>query len=59
MRTSDYFYPGFEYAGFETPVDHSFTALLCALALAAVTVRDVFRDALGMAAPLGEPVFDA
>lgn len=59
MKTAENFYPGFEHAGLETPVDRALTGLVCTMVVVAAAARDI---AGGVARRLGaapEPSYDA
>lgn len=59
MGSADVFYPGFEHAGLETPVDRVLTWTCCTGVLIAATIGDVFAIAEPRRRPEAAPVFDA
>ncbi len=59
MTSADFFYPGFEHAGLETPVDRALTWALCACALIAVRLRAGAGHVVERLSPRLQPQFDA
>lgn len=58
MNSLDYFYPGFEHAGFETALDRALTLSLCAAVLAFQCVSDAGRSVISRLAPAGVPAYE-
>ncbi len=59
MTTQEFFYPGFEHAGLETPLDRALTWTLCGVVLAACRIGDLIHNVVSRIAPRLEPQFDA
>lgn len=59
MTTNEFFYPGFEHAGLETPVDRGLTWALCSVVLAACALGDGVHNVVSRITPRLEPQFDA
>jgi hypothetical protein len=57
MSTGDIFYPGFEHAGLETPIDRILTWALCTAVLIGTAVGGLFAAPRRAAAT--DAVFDA
>ncbi|MCG8442291.1 MAG: hypothetical protein MI723_10830 [Caulobacterales bacterium] len=58
MQNADYFYPGFELAGLETPADRALTWTLCALVMSASIVAEIVGDVFERLGPVRQPVID-
>lgn len=43
MTTADYFYPGFEHAGIETPAERALTCTMCMGVLIGTAILDTAR----------------
>lgn len=59
MTTNEFFYPGFEHAGLETPYDRVLTWTLCTVVLAFCAMGDAVHNVVSRVAPRLEPQFDA
>ncbi len=59
MKTAQFFYPGFEYAGFESKFDCALTILLCDVVVTWHAVREPFQRLTARLAPRLAPQFDA
>lgn len=59
MKTREFFYPGFEHAGLETPLDRALTWSLCAAVLSVAGVFEGVSNVVSRITPRLEPQFDA
>lgn len=59
MTSVDFFYPGFEHAGLETPVDRAITWALCVLMLTAVSAHGAVMRMINRLSPRLQPQYDA
>ncbi len=59
MSSVDFFYPGFEHAGLETPLDRAMTWGLCAVMLTAVSVHGAVMRMVDRLSPRLQPQYDA
>lgn len=59
MTTNEFFYPGFEHAGLETPLDRALTWALCGVVLAVCVMGESAHNVISRVTPRLEPQFDA
>lgn len=59
MTSADFYYPGFEHAGLQSPLERAVTWSFCHTAMALVSLRMLTGHIIERLSPRLQPQFDA